>query len=162
NGGVSVTGVTGDKNIRTSNGAIHLKKNAGAAEVHTSNGSISVDGGKGRLQLESSNGAIHVQGDEATVAAHTSNGSVHFHGTLLAGKHSFQTTNGGVALALPPNSRFHIDARTTHGGITSDFFKVKKPRGPGAIRVSTDVGENPELSILAESTNGNICIRKAS
>jgi hypothetical protein len=160
NGPVTATGVTGEKNIHTSNGAIRVKGNTGSVHLVTKNGPISVDGGKGPIELDTKNGAIEVRCQDAMVTAHTSNGSVHFRGTLAPGKHSFRTSNGKIAIALPPDAKFHVDARTTHGAIQSDFFTVKRSRGHGPVQTQADVGDKPDVSISLETSNGTIEIRK--
>jgi RNA polymerase sigma factor (sigma-70 family) len=160
NGAVSVTGGSGEKKIHTSNGAIRVKGNTAAVELVTSNGPITVEGGKGQIKLRTSNGRIDIQTDKSEVIARTSNGSVRFKGSLAAGQHSFHTSNGTVSLALPADAKFRVQAHTSHGQITSDFFTVKRSRG--TARAEAEVGENPKVTISVESSNGNVDIRKAT
>jgi hypothetical protein len=161
NGSVTVTGGNGNKKIHSSNGAIRLKENGGTANLDTSNGAIVVSGGTGQMQLKTSNGRIDVHADKATVTAHSSNGGVRFRGTLVAGDHSFHTSNGGISIVLPAEAQFRVNAKTSLGQISSDFFTVKKTRGSLGQHVETTIGANPSLSISLQTSNGGISIHKA-
>jgi hypothetical protein len=161
NGSVTATGGSGEKKIHTSNGAIRISGNSAAVDLETSNGPIVVAGGKGKVKLHTSNGTIDVETDKSAVTAHTSNGSVRFRGTLSPGQHSFHTTNGSVALVLPADAKFRVQARTSHGRISSDFFNVEHTGRTGQARVDQEIGENPPVSISVESSNGSVSIRKA-
>ena len=162
NGPVTVTGGSGEKKVHTSNGGIRVKGNTASVELVTSNGPITVSGGKGQIKLRTSNGPIDIQTDKSEVTARTSNGSLRFKGSLATGQHSFHTSNGTVSLALPADAKFRVQARTSHGQITSDFFSVKRSRGTGQARAEAEVGENPQVTISVESSNGNVDIRKAT
>jgi RNA polymerase sigma factor (sigma-70 family) len=162
NGPITITGGSGAKKVHTSNGAIHVKDNTAAVDLATSNGAISVKGGKGSIKVKTSNGPIDVRTDNSSVDARTSNGSVHFAGALASGQHTFHTSNGTVSIVLAPDAHFRVEARTSHGKITSDFFEVKRSRGRGETRASAEIGEDPKTSIKIETSNGNVEIRKSN
>ena len=66
-----------------------------------------------------------------------------------------------MALVLPADAKFRVQARTSHGRISSDFFNVEHTGRTGQARVDQEIGENPSVSISVESSNGSVSIRKA-
>jgi RNA polymerase sigma factor (sigma-70 family) len=158
NGKVTVSGGTGDAAVTSSNGRIEVKGSKGALRLKTSNGGIRVEGGSGQLDLRTSNGPIDVKAAKAKVSAHTTNGSIRFAGSLADGEHSFETSNGGVSVALPADARFHLDAQTSNGRVTCGFAH-KKPEGKSKSRLQTTVGENPAVSLKLRTSNGNVAVQ---
>jgi len=145
--------------LRTSNGHIRTDGVTGDISMDTSNGALDVSGGGGRLDLATSNGRVDVEARDAVVDAQTSNGAIDFRGSLAAGRHSFRTSNGRIAITLPAGARFRIDASTSNGDVSADF----PVSGAGSSRddeLHGTVGENPDVSINAETSNGNIDIRQ--
>ncbi len=160
NGKVAVTGPTGNVAAASSNGRVEVKGSKGSLRLKTSNGAIRVEGGAGALDLNTTNGGIDVKASGAKVKAHTSNGAIHFAGTLAAGDHSFETSNGNVAVALPGDARFRLDAQTNNGRVTCDF-PHKQPDKKRRTRLQTSVGESPTMSLKLRSSNGNINVQPA-
>jgi RNA polymerase sigma factor (sigma-70 family) len=159
NGSVKLTGGTGGAKVRTSNGAIRVTDRKGELHLTTRNGPIIVHGATGRAELTTTNGAIDLQADQARVTAHTSNAGIRFGGTLAAGEHSFATSNGRVALTLPADARFRVEAGTSNGAITTDFFSsAAGPHGRQSLRGT--VGDDPAVAITLATSNGSIEIRK--
>src|SRR5262249_22764113 len=117
-----------------------------------------VEGGSGNLDLHTSNGRIDVKAAKAKVSAQTSNGSVRFAGGLADGEHSFQTSNGGLTLTLPADSRFRLDAQTSNGRV-SCRFPHKPPQGKAKTRLQATVGEDPAVSLKLRASNGGIEVR---
>jgi RNA polymerase sigma factor (sigma-70 family) len=159
NGGVEVTGGTGNVAVKTSNGSIQVKDAKGSMRLTTQNGSIVATGVTGLAELTTSNGQIDLRAEKAVVTAHTSNGEVRFSGTLADGKHSLTTSNGRVQLTLPAGARFKVDARTSLGGIENDFGPGASAR-VGRAHLQTSVGDDPKSTITLETSNGGIEIRK--
>src|SRR5262249_47320254 len=148
----------GETKVRTSNGKVEMKGGKGKLDLRTSNGGISAEGGSGKLELRTSNGRISIKSTQASVNAHTANGAIHFSGALAEGEHSFHTTNGSIEVTLPANSRFRVEAHTTHGKATSQF-EIKDGDGATKTSLKGTVGDNPAATIKLNTTNGNIEIR---
>lgn len=141
--------------LATSNGAITSTGIKGDLDLSTSNGKLVVSGGQGMLELRTSNGSIEVEAQLASVRAHTSNGAIDFTGSLADGDHVFETSNGSVDISLPADSQFRIDARTSNGRVSTDF-RVDTSRTSRENELFGIVGEDPSISITAESSNGAI------
>lgn len=159
NGKITLAGPVGNVVATTSNGSIEVKGAVGQLNLTTSNGGITVNGGAGQLTLETSNGGIDVTSDNVVVAARSSNGSITFKGSLAAGNQSFRTDNAGIALNLPGNASFSVNADTSNGKIRSDF-KVTSSSFSDTLLQGT-VGENPQTSIVLHTSNGNIDIKQS-
>jgi RNA polymerase sigma factor (sigma-70 family) len=159
NGGVTISGGTGEVRVQTSNGGVHVTDHRGAQQLKTRNGGISVSGGAGKLELETSNGPVEIQAEKALVTATTRNGAMKFEGSLAeGGKHSLHTTNGPILLTLPADARFRIDAKTSHGTIKSGF-EVERTGEKSKTRLTGSVGQNPSTTLHVETTNGGVEIR---
>jgi DUF4097 and DUF4098 domain-containing protein YvlB len=81
NGGLSVSGVSGDLEMLTTNGGISLEGVAGDVRAHTTNGGVSVRLAGGRwmgkgLELRTTNGGITL-GVPASFSAHLVASTVH-------------------------------------------------------------------------------------
>jgi RNA polymerase sigma factor (sigma-70 family) len=170
NGGMTISGPTGDVKASSSNGGIQAKGSKGKLHLNTSNGRITVEGGSGKLDLRTRNGSIRIQGATGVVAAQTSNGSIHFAGTLADGEQSFQTSNGRIAIELPADARFRVDARTTNGKATTQFALKESPKPEAGGRgrkfrsrnsLQGTVGDNPKIVLKLRSSNGSIEVTPA-
>ncbi|HKB06505.1 MAG TPA: sigma-70 family RNA polymerase sigma factor [Gemmataceae bacterium] len=159
NGGVQVAGGTGAIEIDTSNGPIQVKDGKGGLKLTSRNGGIAVTGATGRVELKTSNGPIDLQAENVMATARTSNGQVRFRGSLAAGAHTFTTSNGRIALTLPAEAKFKVDATTSLGGINTDFGVGASAR-TGHAQLKTTVGEDPKTTITLQTNNGGIEIRK--
>jgi DUF4097 and DUF4098 domain-containing protein YvlB len=160
NGSVKLDSGTGAVTVHTANGAVQVQDHRGPLNLHTANGLIGVTGGKGKLDLKTTNGNIFVRAEAAAINAVTTNGSVDFRGTLAVASHSLTTSNGSIAIALPANAQFKLEADTTHGKITSAFGN-NHARGQGRLRLETSIGEKPATSIKLHTSNGSIAIKAA-
>jgi RNA polymerase sigma factor (sigma-70 family) len=158
NGAVVVNGGTRPVQVVTANGSIQTKNSKGTLNLSTSNGAITVTGATSQVKLKTTNGPITIKSEGSLVTAQTSNGAVHFLGALGAGVSSLHTSNGGITVTMPADTRFHVDAETSHGRITSDF-KGEKVAG-SKLRLSTTVGRDPAITLQLHTSNGEISIRR--
>lgn len=149
NGGVTVTGGTGNVTLATTNGGVQVKGNTGSLNLTASNGPIAVIGAKGRIVLKTSNGPVEVQAEAATVTVETSNGPIHFDGSLTDGQHTFETSNGPIDVILPRDTNFKAEAATSNGRVTTGFSDpaLKRKDGPGLV------------VLKLRTSNGNISVR---
>jgi RNA polymerase sigma-70 factor (ECF subfamily) len=162
NGPVAVTGATGDVTATSTNGGIRVKDSKGKLHLRTTNGPLTVDGGAGRVDLRTTNGPIRIQSAKALVSAQTTNGAIRFSGSLADGKQSFHTTNGSIAIELPADARFRLEAQTTNGRATTSFpLKQTGTKGKGKSRLQGTVGDDPRTVLDLRSTNGRIDVRPA-
>jgi DUF4097 and DUF4098 domain-containing protein YvlB len=159
NGKVSVVAVTGDVTAHSSNGSIQIKGSRGKLNLTTSNGPIQTEGGVGRLDLKTSNGTITAKSTKAVVKARTSNGGIQFIGRLIDGDHTFQTSNGRIALSLPADAEFRLDASTSNGRVKS-AFALDETEKTGKHELRGTVGKDPKAAIKLRTSNGSIDIRE--
>jgi RNA polymerase sigma factor (sigma-70 family) len=158
NGGVTVTGGTGNVGVKTANGGIRVKDSKGSLKLDTSNGAIKVNGATGRMELKTTNGSVEIHGEKARVSARSTNGAVHFEGSLGEGDQSFRTTNGGIVLTLPADAHFQVEADTSLGHITSEF--EPGPSKAEANHWRATVGTDPKTTIKLHTSNGSIKVRR--
>jgi DUF4097 and DUF4098 domain-containing protein YvlB len=97
----------------------------GAADgltVRTSNAPVELAGVAGEVAVETSNGPVRVAaGGPVSITLRTSNAGITFEGGLLPGAATFETSNAPVALRLPADAAFTLDASTSHARATSAF-----------------------------------------
>jgi hypothetical protein len=129
-----------------------------AANFHTLNGGLSLTALDGSIKGDTTNGGLkldHLAGD---VNVSTTNGGIHatldgrtWQGTGLTAS----TTNGGVAVSLPPNYSAHLVASTVNGGLSAPGANQS---GGRHREVDTNLGSGgPTISF--ETTNGGISIQ---
>ncbi len=119
-------------NADASSGSIRLSGGAHNASVDASSGSITLTGLRGDADMGASSGSISARWDSIPPDA-----------SVKAG-----TSSGSVTLELPRGTEISGTAKTSSGGITSDFpgtFEKRSAKftgGPGAvqIRVSASSG----------------------
>ena len=180
NGGIRVEDVEGNANLRSSNGQIRVTKLTGSLEAGTSNGRIEVRDLDGDANLHTSNGTIDADAQHGSFEARTSNGriearlmnpSVH-HAVKLDSSNGHielridgrevpevraRTSNSSVILYLPPSTNARIQARTTHGSITSEFDGLRTGGMRRERELDGTIGSGGPLIDL-DSTNGSIKI----
>jgi RNA polymerase sigma factor (sigma-70 family) len=159
NGSITLAAGAGDAKVHTSNGSIRATDRAGALNLTTGNGSVVVRKATGRVEVKTTNGHIELQDVPQVVSARTSNAAIRFDGSLADGSHKFNTSNAKIALTLPADARFRVEAATSNGTIATDFL----PSSGGSSRRSSlrgTVGDNPAVAIELGTSNGSIEIRK--
>jgi DUF4097 and DUF4098 domain-containing protein YvlB len=147
-------------NVETSNGPIVCEGIEGPISAESSNGKLEIVDGHGKIHLDTSNGPIEVEATDAVVNAETSNGRIEFRGSLAEGSSTFETSNSRIELVLPDDSEFKFQADTSNGRITSDFNLDIDGGRQRRTHVKGTVGDNPKCSIVAETSNGSIALRR--
>ena len=158
NGAVTVAGAAGPVTATTSNGGLEVSGSQGELRLKTTNGGIRVEGGVGKIELNTTNGSIDIKAGKAKVEVKTSNGSIRFAGRLTDGEHSFTTSNGNVAVVLPADARFRLDAQTSQGRVACRF-PHKPPEGKSKARLQVSVGDNPAVALKLRTSNGSVEVR---
>jgi hypothetical protein len=129
-----------------------------ALNLTTRNGDIAVMGITGPMHLQSDSGSIEVTarslGGDSLLT--TNSGSLVFNGTLDPGAiYKFETSRGGIDVALPSDAAFQLDAQNGIGMIATDFPGISVRRsGPQDIEAQAVVG-NPPIN----STRAHLILR---
>ncbi|HEV7766312.1 MAG TPA: DUF4097 family beta strand repeat-containing protein [Thermoanaerobaculia bacterium] len=128
-------------------------------DVTNTNGRIVLSDVTGKLELETTNGRIEVKRCSGSLDASTTNGSIEAELVKLTPNEPlrFETTNGGIEVAVPANARADIDASTTNGSISSDLPLLTSRTGSNSLRGTINGGGT---SVRLRTTNGGIKIRK--
>jgi hypothetical protein len=161
NGAVTTTGLTGTIVARTSNAAVTVTGGSAALNVRTSNGKVTVADAAGILDLETSNGAIDVAGTSVVLGAKTSNGPITFGGSLAPGVSDLETSNGKVAVTLPADASFDLDASTSNSKITTDFAVPGGTASDNHVAGHIGTGPGTGVTLIIRTSNGDIGIRSA-
>jgi DUF4097 and DUF4098 domain-containing protein YvlB len=130
-------------------------------KVENTNGSISVSDINGRSDLSTTNGRIEAMRCSGTMNAGTTNGSIRAELLQVSSSKSmeFETTNGSIALTLPPTFGADLDAGTTNGSIRTDLPVTTRSFSRRELRGTLN-GGGTRLSL--HTTNGSIEIRSTS
>ena len=128
---VSVVGVSGSIDAKSSNGALVMRAVAGNLKLNTSFGKIDVDGpaadvqavtsngevrikqAKGQISAKSSFGEVNIDSPSTDVDAETSNGKIHVRGAT--GRIRAHTSFGDVAIAA---QNVQVKAESSNGALT--------------------------------------------
>ncbi|MDQ2904605.1 MAG: DUF4097 family beta strand repeat-containing protein [Ktedonobacteraceae bacterium] len=152
-------------------------------KLTTNDGDIIVDGLSGHMKLSSNGGSIHVSqstiagpssfdtnagGVQATgVKMHgsatfnTNGNGITFMGSLdPLGTYKFDTTTGHIAITVPGDSRFHIDATSDTSTVTSAFPGVSVQRNTIGAEAHGDVGRPPRAKVTVTDSTGSIDLQK--
>lgn len=127
----------------------------------TVNGKVEARNLRSEASLRTVNGGIHVS-TTRTATAETVNGSIDAEVGQLsgAGPYRFRTVNGSITLNMPEGTGAEVQARTSNGGISTDFpLKVQGRFGPESLQ-GTLGGGGPRLEL--RTTNGTIRLRQVS
>jgi hypothetical protein len=129
-----------------------------AAKLDTLNGSLSLTAIDGDIHAETTNGSLQLADLAGDVHVSTTNGSIK---ASLAGS-TWQgsglrasTTNGAVAVSLPPAYSAHIVASTVNGGLSGPNGAQSGGRHK---ELDTTVGSGG-TTLTFETTNGGVSIR---
>ncbi|MDE0483775.1 MAG: DUF4097 family beta strand repeat-containing protein [Candidatus Poribacteria bacterium] len=151
-GNISVDGVTGKSNAKTSAGNINVNNIVGPVEVYTSAGNLRFGKVKGSILGRSSAGNITLSNCQGSVDTKTSSGNIIADiATQPQYEWNLQTSSGNIVCVLISNLAAEIDAQTSIGFISTDFlakgteFRQKRLRGTvkgggRLLRFRTSVG----------------------
>jgi hypothetical protein len=151
-GSVTARGLVGTVDLSTGSGSIEAQDVSGRFAIDSGSGSLTVQGLSGDLEAHTGSGGIDVLGAEGNVRLETGSGSVTYRGVPV-GECRFETGTGSVALYLPAELDFRIQAETGSGSIDVRF--------PVEGRVSRQyvegiVGTGQEATLVASTGSGGI------
>lgn len=175
-GEVVVKGVGADADLRTGSGRISVDNVAGAARVSTGSGAISALNigrgleaetgsgaieatltGKGDVQASTGSGAIRLKGVVGALSASSGSGTIVVSGSP-AGDWKVNASSGSVAVSVPSDAGFVLDARSGSGSLdvdvplTSQQTRGDKHRIQGTVR-----GGGPSMQLSTSS--GSISVK---
>ena len=111
--------------VRTStgNGALSVNGAFSEARVASGNGRVRVVGVNGRVDASSGNGTVTVATTNGPVNASSGNGDIIVSMDRITGDGDMilSSGNGRIEVELPADFSAEIDARSGHGGVTTDF-----------------------------------------
>ncbi len=149
-----MSGITGTTVAETSNASISATGPMEALRAKTSNGKVSVTDGSGLISLETSNASIDVKASDAVVQVETSNGGITFAGSLADGSSRMRTSNAPIAVTLPKDAAFTVDARDLQREDLERLPDLR--RDPSQDRVSGTVGGGSAATLVLDTSNGDI------
>ena len=129
-------------------------------KIETANGGVEVQGVVGPVQASTVNGSVSILDTSGRVDASTVNGGIRATFRAVGEEsHSFSTTNGSVAIALPQDVSGEFDARTVNGSIKTDFPLTVRGDG-GGRRLEGRLGEG-KARFEMRTINGSVKIERA-
>ena len=142
-----------DVHVSTASGSVSVSAVKGDVHVNAMAGTIQVTKPGGRVDANTASGSIDVQGAARDVRAHAVSGRVSIQGN--PGTESYwdlKTVSGGVQLAVPASSNFHLSADAVSGEIRTDVpimieeqskhsLRARIGNGGGRVEVRTVSGE---------------------
>lgn len=160
---VSLRDVSGDAEVRTTDGQVVIVNQAGAVEVGTSNARISIDAPGGAVSAGTTNAGIEVYDARASVDAVTINGAIR---VRLAGSASpgmmLRTERGAILLEIGEGYTGTIDIETGPDGLDVDPGVLAggalRPGAPG-VRTLT-IGAGGQRSTIVASQGGTVRIAR--
>ncbi|MCI0515530.1 DUF4097 family beta strand repeat-containing protein [candidate division KSB1 bacterium] len=133
-----------------------------AIQVRTTNGRVQIDNVTGSIQAKSTNGRIDLTETSGQIEARTTNGSIKARVVTFQPGDDLElhTTNGKIHLELPADTQAAISAKTTNGGINTDFAITTNGTSCDE-RIEGTIGEGSGGGqIRLHTTNGRISIHK--
>ncbi|HEV8060282.1 MAG TPA: DUF4097 family beta strand repeat-containing protein [Gemmataceae bacterium] len=157
-GDIHVTGAQGEYSAKSGYGGIKIDVKDSPVQAETNSGSIDIRGCRGAVKAQSGYGTVDVHGDDALVQLRSNSGSVHFAGSLAAGQSNITSGYGELAVKLPADAQFKVQAKTGYGNIRTQF-DMKKTKDSDKELVGT-VGADPKAVLHIESNSGSVQIDK--
>ena len=132
-----------------------------SVSAETVNGAIEAADLNGSIRLETTNGRIEATRCSGHVDASTTNGGIRAQLTAVdaTSTMSFETTNGAIAVELPPSFSARVDAETTNGEVQTDFPVTV--HGTQKNELHGVIGNGGSAALKLSTTNGAIHIRRA-
>lgn len=146
----------GSTDFNTSSGSIDIKGDISAKDLyaHSSSGGIHLS----NVFVESysvkcTSGSINIDSISGGGSAKTSSGGIRLALQNPKGDVDLNSTSGSIRVTLDPSLQFTLTARTTSGGIHTNFNINKNDKGNHA---TASIGDNPTVNITANASSGGI------
>jgi lia operon protein LiaG len=147
--------------VRTVSGSILVPAvRWSAVALSTTSGNIETGRmSAGHSDVSSVSGTIRVQGLEGDTTLHTTSGDIAATFASVPSRIGATSTSGQVALTLPPDAQFSLDAHSTSGDISCGFpLVVAQNKSGGGRRSLTGTVGNGSGMVSVRTTSGDIRI----
>lgn len=157
NGAITAAMISGDAELRSSNGQIRATDVTGGLTADSSNGVIVAERIGGTCRLETSNGRIEAR-EISGIEAVSSNGSIAVVARPRADESiALRTSNGSISIRVPESIQGTLDLTTSNGSIDTKLGPVKLTNASWArTRVRAEMNGGGAGGIRATSSNGSI------
>lgn len=162
-GGIHINGnvvLSGNASMKSSSGGIHLNSTITAQDLNakTNSGGIGIGTAHvGTYYLQTSSGGIKADSISGEGEAKASSGAIQLSLYNPKGDVKLTTSSGGIRISLQPSLQFTLDAKTSSGGIHTNFAIQKNEDGNIA---NAKIGDNPTVHIIAQASSGGIRVEK--
>jgi len=136
-GGLTLSGVSGDLTLRTGDGAIEVRDASGQLQVNTGDGQITVRNFEGQVDARTGDGAISLDGNFNAVAARTGDGS--------------------ISLAVPAGSNFTVETNAEDAIVNEGLLLTEDITPTQRVR-RWRVGNGGQVFVL-KTGDGRIVVR---
>jgi DUF4097 and DUF4098 domain-containing protein YvlB len=136
---VSLSSVGGHADVKVEHGGLHARSLAKGATVHASGDDVTLEGFRGGARVVATRGSVRLVPDEA-----------------INDPISVTAEHGGIALEVPPGSRFDLHASAKPGNVSvnvADFTATES----GASRVTGRVGQGG-TTVTLETQHGDVTV----
>ena len=127
-GGITLTNIGGDVAARTGSGSIVADGIGGSFEAHTGSGSVRLaQSAAGDVVVSTGSGSTEISGVDGGLRVRTGSGSVRVDGTQRS-TWELQTGSGSIAVRLPDDAAFDLDAHAGSGEVYTEHPIVVQGR----------------------------------
>lgn len=152
----------GKVSLRTGDGRINLAGFKGEMDLHSGDGSETLDGVDGRLRASTGDGHIRANGRFDELELKTGDGHLDVTarpGSSMASDWLFETGDGTVTLAIPPDLSADVDLHTNDGHIDLEMPVTTTGQvHENAVRGKLNGGGSP---LTIRTGDGSIHLRKS-
>ena len=149
-GNITITGLNGDQQLKTSDGYIELAEISGSITGRTSDGDVRIRKIKGNVDIQTSDGTIELETVGGDVQASTSDGNIRLY--RIKGDIAVRTSDGYIDFKEISGS---FKASTSDGNIKGNVVELRKEltlkTSDGNIEVTLPEQLGLDLDIKAES-----------
>lgn len=141
--------------LSTTSGTLHLGSlEAENIRIDTTSGDVTCDELTGKVEYTSTSGNADIKSASGSGSYKANNsGSLLVNYAEVDGDLYFFNKNENIHLTLPENLSFEFEATTKNGSVSTTFQECITVDGRTTRGV---VGNNPTISVKAETNNGNI------
>ena len=120
---VTAENIKGRVTITTVSADVTVRNVQEGARINAVSGTINVTQTKGLIEARTTSGSVIVRDvDSHDIQIGSHSGDVTFSGSIYDdGRYSFESFNGSIALLIPTNANFSLNATTFNGSIETDF-----------------------------------------
>jgi DUF4097 and DUF4098 domain-containing protein YvlB len=123
--------------------------------IKSANGNVNINHAEGTMRLDALSGSIMVQSARGSGTFKTSLGRITVGMEYVTGDLLFETGIGAIALSLPEELSFHVDALTGSGNIRL-YSPEKQYRVDNSGPMNLSIGSAPLCTIRSRTGVGNI------